>query len=244
MSKKLIVVGTGPGHWEEVTPRAKQAMEAADLLVGYQVYLDLIKEYFPEKEMYSTPMTKEIERCTYALEEANKGKTVAMLSSGDAGVYGMAGLILELAQDYPAVEVEIIPGITAALSGAALLGAPLMSDFVVMSLSDLLTPWELIEKRLHGAGSGDFPLMIYNPGSKKRVDHLRRACEILLQYRSPDTWCALLRQIGREEETVKLLSLGELRDTKVDMFTTVYIGAPNTKRLGHHLVTPRGYENK
>ena len=219
-------------------------MEAADLLVGYQVYLDLIKEYFPEKEMYSTPMTKEIERCTYALEEANKGKTVAMLSSGDAGVYGMAGLILELAQDYPAVEVEIIPGITAALSGAALLGAPLMSDFVVMSLSDLLTPWELIEKRLHGAGSGDFPLMIYNPGSKKRVDHLRRACEILLQYRSPDTWCALLRQIGREEETVKLLSLGELRDTKVDMFTTVYIGAPNTKRLGHHLVTPRGYENK
>lgn len=244
MSKKLIVVGTGPGHWEEVTPRAKQAMEAADLLVGYQVYLDLIKEYFPEKEMYSTPMTKEIERCTYALEEANKGKTVAMLSSGDAGVYGMAGLILELAQDYPAVEVEIIPGITAALSGAALLGAPLMSDFVVMSLSDLLTPWELIEKRLHGAGSGDFPLMIYNPGSKKRVDHLRRACEILLQYRSPDTWCALLRQIGREEETVKLLSLEELKDTKVDMFTTVYIGAPNTKRLGHHLVTPRGYENK
>lgn len=244
MSKKLIVVGTGPGHWEEVTPRAKQAMEAADLLVGYQVYLDLIKEYFPEKEMYSTPMTKEIERCTYALEEANKGKTVAMLSSGDAGVYGMAGLILELAQDYPAVEVEIIPGITAALSGAALLGAPLMSDFVVMSLSDLLTPWELIEKRLHGAGSGDFPLMIYNPGSKKRVDHLRRACEILLQYRSPDTWCALLRQIGREEETVKLLRLEELKDTKVDMFTTVYIGAPNTKRLGHHLVTPRGYENK
>ena len=194
--------------------------------------------------MYSTPMTKEIERCTYALEEANKGKTVAMLSSGDAGVYGMAGLILELAQDYPAVEVEIIPGITAALSGAALLGAPLMNDFVVMSLSDLLTPWELIEKRLHGAGSGDFPLMIYNPGSKKRVDHLRRACEILLQYRSPDTWCALLRQIGREEETVKLLRLEELKDTKVDMFTTVYIGAPNTKRLGHHLVTPRGYENK
>lgn len=241
---KLVVVGTGPGNWDEVTPRAKKAMEEADLLVGYHVYLDLLKEYFPEKEMYSTPMTQEIQRCHYALEQAKSGKQVAVLSSGDAGVYGMAGLLLELAQDYPGVQVEIIPGITAALSGAALLGAPLMSDFVVMSLSDLLTPWELIEKRLHGAGMGEFPLMIYNPGSKKRVDHLKKACDILLQYRSGKSWCALLRQIGREEENIKLLSLEALREEKVDMFTTVYIGTEKTKRVGEHLITPRGYENK
>lgn len=242
--KKLVVIGTGPGNWDEITPRAKKAMEEADLLVGYQVYLDLIREYFPTKEMYSTPMTQEIQRCSYALEQANQGKVVAVLSSGDAGVYGMAGLVLELAEDFPEVKVEVIPGITAALSGAALLGAPLMSDFVVMSLSDLLTPWELIEKRLHGAGSGDFPLMIYNPGSKKRVDHLRKACEILLQYRSENTYCAMLRQIGRDEEEIRILSLVELKEEQVDMFTTVYIGTEKTKKLGKHLVTPRGYENK
>ena len=167
-----------------------------------------------------------------------------MICSGDAGVYGMAGPILQMAEDFPEVEIEIIPGVTAALAGAAVLGAPLMHDFAVISLSDLLTPWPVIEKRLDCAGAGDFVLCLYNPMSKKRRDHLRRACDILLKHRSGDTVCGWVKNIGREGQEHRLLTLAELREEQVDMFTTVFIGSQSTREISGRMVTPRGYEAK
>ena len=166
---------------------------------------------------------------------------MAMVCSGDSGVYGMAGLIYELAQQYPPLEIEIVSGVTAACSGAALLGAPLIHDFAVISLSDLLTPWEKIEKRLLAAAEADFAICIYNPSSKKRHDYLQKACDLILQYRSADTVCGITRQIGRAGETAEVLTLAELRNRQTDMFTTVFIGNSQTKRLGDKMVTPRGY---
>ena len=195
---KLYVVGLGPGGAEYMTEEARAALARADVLVGYTVYLDLVRDMFPDKEIFTTPMRQEIERCRRALEIASGGKTVAMLSSGDAGVYGMAGLILEMSAEFPEVEIEVVAGVTAALSGAAVLGAPLMHDFCVISLSDLLTPWETIKRRLRCAAEGDFAVCIYNPCSKKRRDHLRRACDILLDVKSPDTVSGWVRNIGRE----------------------------------------------
>ena len=167
---------------------------------------------------------------------------MALVCSGDAGVYGMAGPVLQLAADYRHVEVDIIPGVTAALAGAALLGAPLGHDFCVISLSDLLTPWEQIEKRLQCAASGDFVICLYNPASHHRKDYLLRACEILLREKSPDTVCGLTRQIGREGESMRLLTLAQLRDAEADMFTTVFIGSSNTLDCAGRMVTPRGYK--
>jgi precorrin-3B C17-methyltransferase len=167
-----------------------------------------------------------------------------MVCSGDAGVYGMAGLIYELAQNVTGVDIEIVPGVTAAQSGAAILGAPLMQDYAVVSLSDLLIPWDTIEKRLRGAASGDFAIVLYNPSSHKRKDHLRRACDILLEYKSGGTACGIVRNIGREGEECAVLTLSELRDTEVDMFTTVFIGSGTTRTIGRKMVTPRGYEGK
>jgi precorrin-3B C17-methyltransferase len=241
---KLYVVGLGPGGAEYMTEEARAALARADVLVGYTVYLDLVRDMFPDKEIFTTPMRQEIERCRRALEIASGGKTVAMLSSGDAGVYGMAGLILEMSGEFPEVEIEVVAGVTAALSGAAVLGAPLMHDFCVISLSDLLTPWETIERRLRCAAEGDFAVCIYNPCSKKRRDHLRRACDILLDVKSPDTVSGWVRNIGREGQEMKILTLGELRDEELDMFTTVFVGSSKTRRIGGRMVTPRGYENK
>ena len=241
---KLYVVGLGPGGAEYMTEEARAALARADVLVGYTVYLDLVRDMFPDKEIFTTPMRQEIERCRRALEIASGGKTVAMLSSGDAGVYGMAGLILEMSGEFPEVEIEVVAGVTAALSGAAVLGAPLMHDFCVISLSDLLTPWETIERRLRCAAEGDFAVCIYNPCSKKRRDHLRRACDILLAVKSPDTVSGWVRNIGREGQEMKILTLGELRNEELDMFTTVFVGSSKTRRIGGRMVTPRGYENK
>ena len=241
---KLYVVGLGPGGAEYMTEEARAALARADVLVGYTVYLDLVRDMFPDKEFFTTPMRQEIERCRRALEIASGGKTVAMLSSGDAGVYGMAGLILEMSGEFPEVEIEVVAGVTAALSGAAALGAPLMHDFCVISLSDLLTPWETIKRRLRCAAEGDFAVCIYNPCSKKRRDHLRRACDILLDVKSPDTVSGWVRNIGREGQEMKILTLGELRDEELDMFTTVFVGSSKTHRIGDRMVTPRGYENK
>ena len=241
---KLYVVGLGPGGAEYMTEEARAALARADVLVGYTVYLDLVRDMFPDKEIFTTPMRQEIERGRRALEMASGGKTVAMLSSGDAGVYGMAGLILEMSGEFPEVEIEVVAGVTAALSGAAALGAPLMHDFCVISLSDLLTPWETIKRRLRCAAEGDFAVCIYNPCSKKRRDHLRRACDILLDVKSPDTVSGWVRNIGREGQEMKILTLGELRDEELDMFTTVFVGSSKTRRIGDRMVTPRGYENK
>lgn len=238
----VYVVGLGPGAEEQMTVRAQKVLEHCPVLIGYNVYIDLVKEQFPEKTFLSTPMRKEPERCRMAFEEAEKGQDVAMICSGDAGVYGMAGLIFEIGKEYPEIQIEVVPGITAASGGAAVLGAPLMHDFAVISLSDLLTPWETIEKRLHAAGMADFVICLYNPSSKKRADYLQKACDILLQYRDAGNICGYVKNIGREGESYQILSLKELRDTKVDMFTTVFIGNSKTMELNGRMVTPRGYK--
>ena len=237
---KLFLVGLGPGDPQGMTEAARAALEQAEVLCGYTVYLDLVKEQFPEKETYTTPMTRELERCQWAVNRAAQGKIVAMLCSGDAGVYGMAGPVLELAEGKN-VEIEVVPGVTAAISGAAVLGAPLMHDFCVISLSDLLTPWETIARRLRCAAAGDFSIVLYNPRSKKRPEHLRRACQILLEEKSPDTVCGWVRNIGRAGQTHGVVTLGELGRMELDMFTTVFIGNVQTMCLNHKMVTPRGY---
>ena len=238
----LYVVGLGPGGSRWMTWEARAALEQAEVLCGYTVYLDLIRGEFPDKEYFSTPMTHEIERCRAALERARSGRTTALVCSGDAGVYGMAGPVLELAPQFPEVEIQVVPGVTAALAGAAVLGAPLMHDFAVLSLSDLLTPWEVIRRRLELAAQGDFVLCLYNPSSRRRRDHLRMACDIVLVHRGPETVCGWVRNAGRAQEEHQVLTLGELREAQVDMFTTVFIGSAATRRIGDRMVTPRGYE--
>lgn len=238
---KLYVLGIGPGSESYLTSAARDALEEADLLCGYTLYVDLIRPLFPDKAVYTTGMTGELERCRYCLEQAMNGRNVALICSGDAGVYGMAAPVLELAPAYRDVEVIILPGITAALSGAALLGAPVGHDFCVISLSDRLTDWELIERRLRAAAEGDFVICLYNPSSHLRQDYLRRACDVLLTSLHPDTVCGLARNIGRTGESVRILRLEALRDTDVDMFTTVFIGSSQTREISGRMVTPRGY---
>ena len=239
---RVTVVGLGPGAGRDLTGRAREALERADLIVGYTAYIALIREEFPEKEMMSTGMRREVDRCRAAVEAAASGRDVAMVCSGDSGIYGMAGLIYEVAQEYPPIEIEVVPGITAACGGAAVLGAPLTHDFAVVSLSDLLTPWDKIALRLECAAKGDFVLCLYNPASHSRPDHLKRACDILMAPgKSPETICGYVQNIGREGERGTITTLGALRDTQVDMFTTVFIGSSQTKLLGGKMVTPRGY---
>ena len=239
---RVTVVGLGPGAGRDLTGRAREALERADLIVGYTAYIALIREEFPEKEMLSTGMRREVDRCRAAVEAAVSGRDVVMVCSGDSGIYGMAGLIYEVAQEYPPIEIEVVPGITAACGGAAVLGAPLTHDFAVVSLSDLLTPWDKIALRLECAAKGDFVLCLYNPASHSRPDHLKRACDILMAAgKSPDTICGCVQNIGREGERGTITTLGALRDTQVDMFTTVFIGSSQTKLLGGKMVTPRGY---
>ena len=240
---KIYVVGIGPGNYEEMTLRAANALNASDVIIGYTVYVDLVKEHFAEKEFLTTPMKKEVDRCVMAFEEAQKGKVVSMICSGDAGVYGMAGLMYQVGADYPEVELEIISGTTAATAGAAVLGAPLIHDFCLISLSDLLTPWEKIESRLLHAAEADFVICLYNPSSRKRHDYLQKACDLMLRHKAEDTVCGLVGNIGREGEHSRILTLKELRDTQVDMFTTVFIGNSQTRNLNGKMVTPRGYKN-
>lgn len=238
--KKLIVAGIGAGNYEGMTVAAVKALERAELIVGYTAYCDLMRPYFPDKTFLSTPMMREIERCRLALEQAAAGKNVALICSGDAGIYGMASPALELAEEY-GVEIEIVAGVTAAASGAALLGSPLTCDFAVISLSDLLTPMETIEKRVANAAEADLCIVLYNPRSKKRTDYLKRACEIVMRYRSPETVCGVARNIGREGEESEIMPLAALAEYEADMFTSVFIGNSATKTIGGKMVTPRGY---
>ena len=238
---KLYVIGIGPGEYEQMTLKAIHAMEKSEVIIGYTVYVDLVKEHFPGKEFLTTPMKKEVDRCVMAFEEAKKGKVVSMICSGDAGVYGMSGLMYEVGVNYPEVELEIIPGVTAATGGAAVLGAPLIHDFCLISLSDLLTPWEKIEKRLLAAAAADFVICLYNPSSKKRHDYLQKACDLILQYQPETLVCATVSQIGRDGEEKHIYTLKELRDLQVDMFTTVFIGNSQTREINGCMVTPRGY---
>lgn len=226
-----------------MTFEADAALRSCDTIIGYTVYVDLVKEHYPDKEFLTTPMRREVDRCHLALKTAQQGKTVAMICSGDAGVYGMAGLMLELAAEYEEVEIVILPGVSAVLSGAALLGAPLMHDFAVISLSDLLTPWKKIEKRLLAAAEADFVICLYNPSSHKRQDYLQRACDLMLRHKAPETVCGIARSIGREGENYSLTTLKALRDTGVDMFSTVFIGNSETTVLDGKMVTPRGYRH-
>lgn len=240
---EVTVVGMGPGAEAEMTVEAIEALERAEVIVGYPVYLRQLGARFQGKRFLSTPMRAETERCRLAFAEAQKGCRTVMLCSGDAGVYGMASLMLEVRKDFPDCAVRVVPGVTAALSGGARLGAPLGTDFSVISLSDLLTPWEKIEARLRAAAAADMNIVIYNPASKKRADYLRRACDILLEYLPEERICGYVRQIGREGEEQEILTLRALRDAKADMFTTVFIGSAATERIGGFMVTRRGYRD-
>ena len=240
---KLFVVGIGPGNYENMTVRADRALAQCDAIVGYPVYVELVRGRYPEKEFCATPRTRETKRCRMALDMALEGRTVAMVCSGDSGIYGMAALIYELRGENSQPEIEVVPGLTAACSGAAVLGAPLTHDFAVISLSDRLTPWEKIEKRLECAALADLSVVLYNPASHGRPDHLRRACDILLRTLPETRPCGIVRMIGREGEQRRLMTLGELRDAEVDMFCTVFIGNSATRLIAGELVTPRGYRD-
>jgi len=239
---KIYVVGTGPGTVMEMTPRARAVIESCEVVAGYSFYIDLIHELLHGKELISTGMTGETERCSAAIRAALEGKRVCIVSSGDAGVYGMAGLVLELAAPHPQLEIEVIPGVTAACSASAVLGAPLTHDFAAVSLSDRLTDWSLIEKRLRLASQADFVICLYNPASKTRKHHLKRACEIIMECRQPQTPCGIVRSISREGETHKIMQLQELAAFEADMFTTIIVGSSETQVIGGRLVTPRGYD--
>ena len=239
---KIYVVGIGPGKRDMMTAQAKEALDRADVIVGYKTYIDLVRDDYSEKEFYENGMRGEIERCEKCVEYAREGRTVALICSGDAGVYGMASPLLEVAEKENFSDVEIIPGVTAALGGAALLGAPLSHDFCIISLSDLLTPWEIIEKRLRAAAEGDFCIAIYNPSSKKRADYLYRACNILMEKLSKDTACGYVKNIGRDGCEKKVCTLEELSQENVDMFVTVFIGNSQTQISDGKLITPRGYK--
>ncbi len=238
---KIYVVGIGPGDRGNMTLRAREVLENCDVIAGYKTYVKLLKEEFPGKEFYENGMRGETERCEKCVELAMSGKDVALVSSGDSGVYGMAAPLLEIAAHKGFSDVEIIPGVTAALSGAAELGAPLSHDFCLISLSDLLTPWELIEKRLRYAAECGFSIAIYNPASHSRKDHLKRACRILMEKLPGDTPCGYVRNVGREDFEKKVCTLSELEDEKVDMCVTVFIGNAETKTVNGRLITPRGY---
>lgn len=241
MKHRIYVVGMGPGQENMMTQEALQVLEASDVIIGYTVYLKLLGERFGCKELLSTPMRQERERCQMCFEKAREGKKVALICSGDAGIYGMASLMLEIGKLYDDCIIEVIPGITAASSGAAVLGAPLNHDFCVISLSDLLTPWEKIEKRLLAAAGGDFAIAIYNPSSHKRKDYLKKACDILLRVIDEERPCGYVENIGREGTKAVTCTLRELRDTQVNMFTTVFIGNSDTELIHGKLVTKRGY---
>ena len=240
---KIYAVGIGPGEEGYLAPKAKEALFQCDAIVGYTGYIELITELVQGKKVIATGMKGETERCEVAINEALKGLQVCVVSRGDAGIYGMASLLYELAEKHPTIEIEVIPGITAAVSAAAILGSPLTNDFAVISLSDLLTPWEIIEKRLDACSAADMVLCLYNPQSKKRSGYLEKACSIALGHKSSDTKCGYVRNaFGGGDMESRTCTLAELRKANVDMFTTVIIGNSGTRIINGRLVTVRGYK--
>ena len=227
-----------------MTLEAKRAIETAEVVVGYKTYVKLIESIIkPGTEVFSGVMGKEVERAKAAVAKALEGKRVAVISSGDPGVYGMAGLVLEVADlENVKISIEVVPGVTAATAAAARLGAPLVSDFAVISLSDLLTPWSVIEKRLHAAAEANFVIVLYNPQSEGRKEPLTKAYEILLQNRKPDTPVGIVRQVGRKGEETIVTTLKELLGCEVDMATTIIVGNSTTRVVDKRMVTPRGYD--
>ncbi len=247
---KLYIVGTGPGGIKHITPHAQDAIRESDVIVGYDTYLDLIQELIKNKEVISTGMTEEIDRCTKAIELAISGKTVSLISGGDPGIYAMAGLVFEILRRQKTehrrqnINVEVIPGIPALSACAARLGAPLMHDFACISLSDRLTSWELIEERLEAAAMADFVIILYNPKSKGRAEHINKARDIILKYRSPQTPVGIVKAAMRKNEKIVITDLKDILDNDIDMQSTVIIGNSKTFVYDGWMVTKRGYESK
>ena len=246
MSKngKIYIVGIGPGKKPDMTFKAYEAMESSDIIVGYKTYTDLVKKYFSSTEIKSSSMMKEVDRCIEVLELAKAGKNVALISSGDAGVYGMAGIMYEVIGENDDVEVEVIAGVTATNAAAAIVGAPIMHDYVTISLSNLLTDWELIKRRLELAAQGDFIVSLYNPKSRGRTTQIVKAQQIMLKYKSKDTPVAIVRNAGRENEEYEITTLENMLDFEINMLTIVLIGNSNTYVKNGKMITPRGYEKK
>lgn len=239
---KIYVIGIGPGNREQMSLLALRAIEESQVVVGYKTYINIVDDLLEGKEVINSGMKKEIERCEITIDKAKEGKVVSIISSGDPGVYGMAGVILELvAKRNSNIEVEIVPGITAANAAAASLGAPLMHDYAVISLSDLLTDWEVIKRRIDCAALGDFIITLYNPRSKGRVTQIEEAREIILKYRKPSTPVGIVRNAKREGEEVVVTSLENMFEHNIDMFTMVIIGNSNTYEMNDKMITPRGY---
>ena len=241
----IYVIGIGPGHKEELTPRAVDALEQSDIIVGYNTYIALIKDLIGDKEVVGNGMRQEVDRCQKAVDLAVEGNKVAVVSSGDPGVYGMAGLVLELIQKVDAQkrpECIVIPGLTAANTSAAALGAPLMHDYAVISLSDLMTPWNQIKKRADFAAQGDFVIAIYNPKSRGRATYLNEIRDIVMKYRKPETPVGIVRKAGRPGMNWTITDLEKLPDEDVDMQSTVIIGNSNTYVADGKMITPRGYK--
>lgn len=241
----IKVVGIGPGGMDDMTPRALKAIQEADTIAGYNTYIKLIKNLLDGKNVIGTGMMQEIDRCKMALDEALKGHSVAVVSSGDSGVYGMAGLVLELLLKLPKEErpqVQIVAGLSAVNAAASVLGAPLMHDFAVISLSDLLTPWDLIKKRAELAAQGDFVIALYNPKSHKRVHHIEEIREIMLKYKNPKTPVGIVNSASRENESFVISDLENFTKEEINMFSLVIIGNSKTFTQENYMITPRGYE--
>lgn len=238
---KIYVLGIGPGNVEDMSMRCYNILKDADMIVGYTTYVNLVKDIFPNKEYYITGMKKELDRCKKVLEFAESGKNIALISSGDAGIYGMAGIMLEVAIDSD-IDIEIIPGITSSVAGASIVGAPLMHDQAIISLSNLLTDWEVIKKRIDRASDADFVISIYNPKSMGRQNQIVEAREIMLKYKQPSTPVALLRHVGRKEQNYTLTTLEDMLNHEIDMFTVIIVGNSNTYIKNNKMITPRGYK--
>ena len=237
---KIYVVGLGPGNKENMTFKAYDVLKNSDIIIGYKTYVDLIEGMFPDKKIIKSYMKKEVARCEETLKLALEGNIISLISSGDAGVYGMAGLMLEIAGDQ--VEVEIVPGITSANASASLGGAPIVHDSVNISLSNLLTDWELIKKRIDLASQGDFVITLYNPKSSGRSELINEARDIMLKHKRKDTPVLIARNVGREGENYDITTLDKMLDYEINMFSTVIIGNSNTKVVNNKMITPRGYK--
>lgn len=241
----INVVGTGPGGVDHITPEACKCLESSDVIIGYATYLELIKPYLEGKEVVSSSMMQEVKRCALAFDKAESGLTVSLVSGGDPGIYAMAGLIYEIGYERKSdVNIHVVPGLAAVNSCAARLGAPLMHDFATISLSDLLTPWETIEKRLDAAASADFVIALYNPKSKKRIDHIVKARDIIAKHRSGNTPVGIVTAATRENEDIILTSLENMDFSLINMQSTVLIGNSATFVWQDKMITPRGYKGK
>jgi precorrin-3B C17-methyltransferase len=248
---KLYVVGIGPGHHDHMTYRAKQVIEESEVIIGYDTYVSLVEDLISGKEVYRYPMTQEVERANQAIQFAENGRIVALVSSGDPGIYGMIGLIYEILADKKwnrgaGIYVECVPGVSSLNSCSALVGSPLMTDFAVVSMSDLLVPWEMIVKRVEAAALGDYVTVIYNPASKKRVHQLQDTRDIFLKYRNPETPVAIVKGAYRESQAVVLTTLKDIlnHSDMLGMITTVIVGNSSTYNYEGVMINPRGYRSK